>query len=102
VADAFFHHFYRGVLLPKIAYSLGVRQIHHKEVCGILHLEFKKYFCIKTTADLSNHRFLVYMSAILMIMAREKGTLVPFFNEPDDIEEMTMRQWLDLQQIIDK
>lgn len=37
-----------------------------------------------------------------MIMAREKGTLIPFFNEPDYVEEMEMIEWLELQKIIDK
>ncbi len=100
MADAFYHQYYRGVLLYKIAYSLG--RIPDKSVTTLLHDAFKEYFCIRSTADLSNHRFLVYMSAILMIMARERGVLIPFFNEPDDINEMTMKQWFNLQKIIDK
>jgi hypothetical protein len=80
---------------------LGVPQRHHKETCSILHDAFKEYFCIGSTAELSDHTFLTYMSAILMIMARERGTLVPFFNESDDIQEMSMREWLALQKIID-
>ena len=42
------------------------------------------------------------MSAILMLMAREKGILVPFFNEPDYVQDMEMQDWLNLQKIIDK
>ena len=102
MADHFYHRYYRGVLLTKIAYSLGVPEGNHKVACNQLHKAFKEYLCVSSTADMSNHRFLVYMSAILMLMAREKGTLIPFFNEPNNSEEMNMIEWLNLQKIIDK
>jgi hypothetical protein len=100
VSSHYLHRYYRGVLLPNISYALGVPQRHHKETCSILHDAFKEYFCIGSTAELSDHTFLTYMSAILMIMARERGTLVPFFNESDDIQDMSMRNWITLQRII--
>lgn len=100
--SAYLHRYYRGVLLKNISYALGVPELHHKESCAILHDAFKEYFCIGSTADLSEHTFLTYMSAILMIMAREKGILVPFFNEPDYIADMSMTEWLELMRIIDK
>lgn len=90
------------MLLPNISYSLGVPQRNHRKTCSILHGAFKEYFCIGSTADMSNHTFLTYMSAILMVMAREKGILIPFFNEPDYVEDMEMIEWLELQKIIDK
>jgi len=102
VADGFHHRYYRGVLLPKIAWALSGGKGDQAKIVGILHSAFKEYFCIGTTADLSNGRFMVYMSAILMIMVREKGRLIPFYNEPDDIEEMSMPEWLKLQKFIDK
>lgn len=102
MSSHYLHRYYRGVLLPNISYALGVPQRHHRETCSMLHDAFKEYFCINTTADLSDHTFLTYMSAILMIMAREKGVLIPFFNEPDHAEEMEMSEWLELQRIIDK
>jgi hypothetical protein len=101
VASHYLHRYYRGVLLVNISYALGVPELHHKETCSILHDAFKEYFCLGSTAELSDHTFLTYMSAILMIMARERGTLVPFFNEPDYIQEMSMPEWLALQKIID-
>ncbi len=101
MADAFYHRYYRGVLLVKICYSLGVPQGDHKKVCDVLHRSFKEYFCVKSTANFDNHTFLTYLSAILMIMAREKGLLVPIFNEPDHIGEMTMTEWFALCKIID-
>lgn len=102
MADHYLHRYYRGVLLPNISYALGVPQVHHGKTCKILHDAFKEYLCIGSTADMSDHIFLTYMSAILMLMAREKGILVPFFNEPDYIADMTMTEWLTLQKIIDK
>lgn len=102
MASHYLHRYYRGVLLVNISYDLGVPQVHHKETVSKLHDAFKGYFCIGSTADLSDHTFLAYMSAILMIMAREKGILTPFFNEPDYVAEMTMPEWLALQKIIDK
>ena len=102
MASHYLHRYYRGVLLVNISYALGVPELYHKETVSILHDAFKEYFCIGSTSDLSDHTFLTYMSGILMIMAREKGRLVPFFNEPDYIEEMTMIEWLALQKIIDK
>jgi hypothetical protein len=102
VADAYFHRYYRGILLRRIAYSLGVPEGDHARVCKELNTAFKEYLCVKSTGDFSNHTFLVYMSAILMLMAREKGVLIPFFNESDDIEEMPMNQWIELQKLIDK
>lgn len=102
MADAEYHRYYRGILLPKIAYYLSGGRGDQKKIVDILHRAFKEYFCIGTTASLSNHHFLVYMSAILMWMAREKGILIPFFNESDDINEMTMTEWLKLQRSIEK
>lgn len=102
MANHYLHKYYRGVLLVNISYALGVPQLHHKESCSILHDAFKEYFCLESTSDITDHTFLTYMSAILMIMAREKGRLVPFFNEPDHIEDMNMIEWLALQKIIDK
>ena len=102
MASHYLHRYYRGVLLTNISYALGVPELHHKKSCSLLHEAFKEYFCIGSTADLSEHTFLTYMSAILMIMARERGILVPFFNEPDYIAEMSMPEWLALQKIIDK
>lgn len=81
---------------------LGVPKGHHKNTCSQLHDAFKEYLCVKTTADFTDHTFLTYMSAILMLMAREKGILVPFLNEPSDIEDMEMQDYLNLQKIIDK
>ena len=97
-----YHRYYRGVLLPSIAYSLGVHYTKNKEVCEILHRAFKEYLCVDTTSGFTDHEFLTYMSAILMLMAREKGKLIPFLNEPDYVEEMSMSDWLKLQKIIDK
>jgi hypothetical protein len=102
VASHYLHRYYRGILLVNVSYALGVPELHHKETVSILHDAFKEYFCLGSTADLSDHTFLTYMSAILMIMARERGVLVPFFNEPDYIEDMPMPEWLALQKIIDK
>ena len=102
MADKWYHSYYRGVLLPKIAYALSSGHGDQKKYVGMLHKAFKEYFCIGSTADLSNHHFLLYLSAIIMIMAREKGLLVPFINEPNNCDEMSMVDWLNLQRIIDK
>ena len=101
MADHRYHRHYRGNLLPRVAYSLGVPKDHHKEVCKILHTAFKEYLCVTSTADLSNSQFMVYMSAVLMLMAREKGKLIPFYNEPENVDQMSMPEWLRLQKIID-
>ena len=102
MSSHYLHRYYRGVLLVNISYSLGVPQRHHKESCSILHDAFKEYFCIGSTSNFSDHTFLTYMSAILMVMARERGVLIPFFNEPDHVGDMTMTEWLLLMKIIDK
>lgn len=89
------------MLLPKIAWALSGGKGDQKEIVGILHREFKEYFCVKTTADFTNGRFMAYLSAILMIMARERGLLIPFYNEPDDIQDFTMEEWFKLQKFIE-
>ena len=102
MASHYLFKYYWGVMLPKICFALGVPQIHHKKVCPMLHKMFKEYLCLKTISDLNDHEMLTFLSIILMILAREFGVLLPFMNESDDIQEMSMRDWLALQRIIDK
>lgn len=103
MSSHYLHKYYRGVLLPSIAYALGVPQAHIKKESARLHDAFKEYLCVNSTADFtSDSAYLTYMSTILMLMAREKGILVPFLNEPDYAQDMSMPDWLNLQKIIDK
>ena len=102
MSSHYLHRYYRGVLLPSIAYMLGVPQVHIKKESAKLHDAFKEYLCISSTSGFTDHTFLTYMSAILMLMAREKGILVPFLNEPDYAQDMEMQDWFNLQKIIDK
>lgn len=97
-----YHRYYRGIFLQKIAYALGVPQMHHKKVCAELHKAFKEYLMVESTAGFSDHQFLTYMSAILMLMSREMGVVIPFMHEPDNAEEMELQDWFALQEIIDK
>lgn len=81
---------------------LGVPQVHVKKESAKLHDAFKEYLCVSSTSEFSDHTFLTYLSAILMLMAREKGILIPFLNEPDYAQDMSMTDWIYLQKIIDK
>ena len=101
MADAFYHRFYRGIYLPRIAWVLSKGKGDQVEHVNELHRAFKEYFNVRTTADFNNHEFLCYLSKIQMIMVRERGWMIPMFNEGLNINRMTMRQWLFHCRVID-
>ena len=89
-------------MLPKLCFALGVPKVHHKKVSLLLHDAFKTYLDCKTISNLNNHEMLTFLSIVLMLCSREFGILLPFFHEPNDCEDLSMKEWLDLQRIIDK
>lgn len=102
MSEAWLHRFYRGVYLPKIAWALSKGKGDQKQHVKELHKAFSTYFSVSSTADFNNHEFLCYLSQIQMIMIRERSMMVPFLNEPDTVQEMDMKSFLELQRIIDK
>ncbi len=102
MADHLYFKFYQGVYLPKIAWALSKGSGDQKQHVRELHKVFKKYFCVSSTSGFNNHEFLIYLSKIQMIMIREKGIMPPLFNESDDIQDMSLKDFINLQKIINK
>ena len=51
---------------------------------------------------MTDGEFAKYLSQVSMICNRELGVLLPMFNEPEDSDEMSMKEWLNLHKIISK
>lgn len=94
--------YYWGVLLPAVCDEMNIDKDKYQEVCGLLHSAFKEYLSIKSIAKLDTHRTEVVFSTIRMLMARERGMLLPLpVKEPGTrvsakiLHIMTMGMYLD-------
>ena len=86
------HRYYRGVLLPSIC---DAWDLDH-EASDYLHEAFKTAFDIDSTAFLDDDDFINYIDNIHGLLVTEFGTMVPHINEPDNVEAITMRQFLNI------
>ncbi|MFA5299805.1 MAG: hypothetical protein WC389_16600 [Lutibacter sp.] len=90
--------YYWGVLLPAICDELGIKKEHAKEACDELHQAFKEYFNLKSIGALDTHKSESVFGAIRMIMARERGMLLPMPHDPPVkiLRIMPMQMFLNL------
>jgi len=96
--------YYWGVLLPALCEGLGVPKDRHVEITETLHKAFKEYFSLKSISSLNIHKTEIVFSRIRMLMARERGILLPLPNDPPMkiLEAMPMEMFLKLYQEDDK
>ena len=62
-----------------------------------IHRALKKYFEIESLRDLTTENLYLYIQFIRMIFAREFGILLKKPGEPEDIQNMDMKQFLKYQ-----
>ena len=84
--------YYWGFLLPSICDAWGL----DKEACGSLHEAFKEAFDIQSTTYLDEADFLNYIDSIHGLLVTEFGIMVAHVNEPHNVDEITMEQFLSL------
>lgn len=92
MADAWYHHYYRGIMLPALckAWSLS------DDACEPLHQAFKTAFDIDSTAFMDDDDFHSYLDSLHGLLVTEFGTMIPHVNEPPDVAEISMKRFLDL------
>ena len=92
------YRYYFGVLLPFIADHLGAdEKAINKEVCDILHSEFKKAFIdVGSLTLLTDIQYKKYLADIRTYMATERGLLCPIPHDPIEIDEMDLKQFIKL------
>lgn len=84
--------YYRGFLLPHIS-----KELFDTDDRGIqerLHRALKKRFCIDSLANLNHQEIVAFTRNIRRTMSVEWGLLCPAPNDPSNIDEMEMRDFL--------
>jgi hypothetical protein len=84
--------YYWGHLLPSICEAWGLEQGASES----LHQAFKQVFDIQSTTFLDEADFLNYIDSIHGLLVTEFGIMVPHINEPKNVDEITMEQFLSL------
>jgi len=84
--------YYWGFLLPSICDAWGLDH----EACDSLHEAFKQVFEIQSTTFLDENDYYNYIDSIHGLLVTEFGTMVPHINEPPNVAEITMKQFLSL------
>lgn len=92
------YRYYFGVLLPFIADHLGADEKKiNREICDILHVEFKKAFIeVDSLTRLTDVEYKKYLAEIRMYMATERGLLCPIPHDPVEIDEMDLKDFIKL------
>ena len=86
--------FFHGPFRTAIANAYGIEDtLENKDEIKEL---IKKKFKIKSMADLTAVEIGEVIVEIARITAIERGVMLPFPGEPDDIDELTLREFLRL------
>lgn len=86
--------FFHGPFLSSIANVLEVDDT--PEMKGEIKQMIKDKCDIESMADLTAVEIGEVITEIALIFAVELGAMLPYPGEPDDIEELTMREFLEL------
>lgn len=92
MSDLWYFRYYRGVLLPSICDAWNLSH----DACPRLHEAFKEAFDVDSTAYFDNTDFHSYLDSIHGLLVTEFGIMVPHINEPDNVDQLTMKQFLNL------
>ena len=90
------YKYYYGILLSQICFLFRVKKSNNKEVSKLLHQAFKEYAEIDSITTLTTYQMEGYLSMIRMLMARERGLFISEPNEPDDLVDWSMKNFLKL------
>jgi hypothetical protein len=66
------------------------------DACGALHEAFATAFEVGSTAFMDDDDFYNYIDSLHGLLVVEFGTAIPHINEPPNIDEITMEQFLSL------
>jgi len=88
------YRYYYGVLLYQICFLMRIPKLKHKQASAELHKAFKEYAGITTMTKLNTSQTERYLSMIRMLMARERGMFLHEPNEPEFIEDWSMKDFL--------
>lgn len=86
--------YYRGPLLGHLCKELF--GVNNKETRDRLHKALKTRFGIKSTSTLTGDEIRAYTRDIRTVMSTEWGILSPLSGERDNIDEMSMKAFLEL------
>lgn len=92
MASLWYHKYYRGFFLPYICRAWGL----DKAAAAELHDAFKRAFDIESTQYLDDVDFKSFIESIQGLLIVEYGLLVPYINEPDNVDELDMTTFLSL------
>lgn len=85
-----------GVVYRDICFLMKIPKSKHKKASEELHEAFKVYAGIDTLTDLDTKQMENYLGMIRMLMARERGWMMHEPNEPEFIEDYSMKEFLNL------
>jgi len=86
--------YYRGYLLPFISRELF--DTDDRDIQERLHKALKKRFCVDSLAYLNHQEIVAYTRNIRTAMSSEWGMLCPAPNDPSNIDEMDMAEFIKL------
>jgi hypothetical protein len=92
MSSHWFHRYYRGVFLPNLCDAWGLSH----DACEPLHQAFKEAFDIDSTAYLDDDSFYNYIDSLHGLLLVEFGVLIPYINEPSNVADISMKEFINL------
>lgn len=92
MASAWWFRYYRGVFLPNLCDAWGLSH----DACEPLHQAFKEAFDIDSTAYLDDDSFYNYIDSLHGLLLVEFGVLIPYINEPSNVADISMKEFINL------
>lgn len=86
------YRYYWGIMLPYLCEAWGLR----KSACPLLHEAFKDALEVESTKYFDEADFKNYIESIHLLLAVEFGLLVPYINEPPEVDDVDMATFLTL------
>jgi hypothetical protein len=92
LASHWWFKYYFGVFLPKLcdAWQLD------RGACEPLHKAFKEAFDIDSTSYLDDDSFHNYIDSLHGLLLVEFGIFLPYINEPADVADISMKEFINL------
>ena len=75
---------------------MRIPKVKHKVASKELHQAFKDYAGVDSMTKLNTQQTEKYLSMIRMLMARERGMFLHEPNEPEFLEDWSMKEFLNL------
>lgn len=84
--------YYFGIMLPAICREWDLST----DAIPKLHDAFKEALDIESTSYLDDDQFISYLTNLHTLLVTEFKTLVPFIGEPDNVDSLTMADFIKL------